>query len=163
AVPDEATATRAARGRPEDTARPLRREPAARGGAVSRRLVVLPLPLGARTGRPHTRAAPATAATRRRADVRLDVRRADARRPPASLRRVQGHLVELGLTPYLDAWELQRTIASEVQSGERPDTVILLEHPPVVTLGRRTADDEVHVPAGAEVELVETDRGGKST
>jgi len=76
---------------------------------------------------------------------------------------VQGHLVELGLTPYLDAWELQRTLASEVQSGERPDTVILLEHPPVVTLGRRTADDEVHVPADAEVELVETDRGGKST
>jgi lipoyl(octanoyl) transferase len=76
---------------------------------------------------------------------------------------VQGHLVELGLTPYLDAWELQRRLASEVRSGERPDTVILLEHPPVVTLGRRTADGEVHVPAGAEVELVETDRGGKST
>ena len=76
---------------------------------------------------------------------------------------MQGHLVELGLTPYLDAWELQRTLASEVQSGERPDTVILLEHPPVVTLGRRTADDEVHVPESAEVEVVETDRGGKST
>ena len=149
--------------RPEDTARALRREPAARGGAVPRRLVVLPLPLGARAGRPRARAAPAATAARRRADVRLDVRRADARRPPASLRPVQGHLVELGLTPYLDAWELQRTLASEVQSGERPDTVILLEHPPVVTLGRRTADDEVHVPEGAEVELVETDRGGKST
>jgi lipoyl(octanoyl) transferase len=76
---------------------------------------------------------------------------------------VQGHLVELGLTPYQDAWELQRTVAAEVQSGERPDTVILLEHPPVVTLGRRTTDDEVHVPSGAEVEVVETDRGGKST
>jgi len=76
---------------------------------------------------------------------------------------VQGHLVEFGLTPYLDAWELQRKLASEVQSGERPDTVILLEHPPVVTLGRRTADDEVHVPVGAEVQVVETDRGGKST
>jgi len=76
---------------------------------------------------------------------------------------VQGHLVERGLTPYLDAWELQRKLASEVQSGERPDTVILLEHPPVVTLGRRTADDEVHVPVGAEVQVVETDRGGKST
>ncbi len=33
----------------------------------------------------------------------------------------------------------------------------------MVTLGRRTADDEVHVPTGAEVEVVETDRGGKST
>jgi lipoyl(octanoyl) transferase len=39
----------------------------------------------------------------------------------------------------------------------------MLEHPPVVTLGRRTGDEEIHVPAGADVEVVETDRGGKST
>jgi lipoyl(octanoyl) transferase len=76
---------------------------------------------------------------------------------------VQGHLVELGLTPYTEAWQLQRTIAAEVLAGDRPDTVIFLEHPPVVTLGRRTAEGELHVPAGAEVEVVETDRGGKST
>jgi lipoyl(octanoyl) transferase len=76
---------------------------------------------------------------------------------------MQGHLVNLGETPYLDAWELQRAIAAEVKEGARPDTVIFLEHPPVVTIGRRTEDDELHVPAGAEVEVVETDRGGKST
>jgi lipoyl(octanoyl) transferase len=76
---------------------------------------------------------------------------------------VTGDLVELGLTPYLEAWELQRSIAAEVQAGDRPDTVIFLEHPPVVTLGRRTAEGELHVPANAEVEVVETDRGGKST
>jgi len=76
---------------------------------------------------------------------------------------VLGDLVDLGLTPYLEAWDLQRTIAAEVQSGERPDTVIFLEHPSVVTLGRRTDDGEVHVPANADVEVVETDRGGKST
>jgi lipoyl(octanoyl) transferase len=76
---------------------------------------------------------------------------------------VTGDLVELGLTPYLEAWELQRRVAAEVQAGLRPDTVIFLEHPPVVTLGRRTADGELHVPADAEVEVVETDRGGKST
>jgi lipoyl(octanoyl) transferase len=76
---------------------------------------------------------------------------------------VQGQLLDLGLTPYLEAWDLQRSIAAEVEAGTRPDTVILLEHPPVVTLGRRTTEDEVHVPTGAEVEVVETDRGGKST
>jgi lipoyl(octanoyl) transferase len=76
---------------------------------------------------------------------------------------VNGDLVELGLTPYLEEWELQRCIAAEVQAGDRPDTVIFLEHPPVVTLGRRTAEGELHVPANAEVEVVETDRGGKST
>ena len=40
---------------------------------------------------------------------------------------------------------------------------MLLEHPPVVTLGRRTDGGELHVPDDAEVEVVETDRGGKST
>jgi lipoyl(octanoyl) transferase len=73
------------------------------------------------------------------------------------------HLLDLGLTPYGAAWKLQRSIAAEVQGGSRPDTVILVEHPPVITTGRRTGDAEVHVPAGADVEIVETDRGGKST
>jgi lipoyl(octanoyl) transferase len=76
---------------------------------------------------------------------------------------VRGELVDLGLTPYLEAWELQRTLAAEVLAGERPDTVVFVEHPPVVTLGRRSDDGELHVPADAEVEIVETDRGGKST
>ena len=47
--------------------------------------------------------------------------------------------------------------------GTRADTVLLLEHPPTVTLGRRTEDGEVHIPEGAEVDVVEVDRGGKST
>src|SRR5207244_3989655 len=38
-----------------------------------------------------------------------------------------------------------------------------LEHPPTITLGRRTEEGEVHVPEGAAVEVVEVDRGGKST
>ena len=41
--------------------------------------------------------------------------------------------------------------------------MLLLEHPPTVTLGRRTEDGEVHIPEGAEVDVVEVDRGGKST
>ena len=74
-----------------------------------------------------------------------------------------GHLIELGRVPYLEAWELQRSLAAAVARGEIPDTVVLLEHPPVVTLGRRTDEGELHIPEGAEVEVVETDRGGKST
>jgi lipoyl(octanoyl) transferase len=73
------------------------------------------------------------------------------------------YLLNLGRTPYLEAWDLQRSLAAAVSQGAIPDTVILLEHPPVVTLGRRTDDQEVHVPENAEVEVVETDRGGKST
>jgi lipoyl(octanoyl) transferase len=74
-----------------------------------------------------------------------------------------GYLLNLGLTPYLKAWDLQRSLAAAVSQGAIPDTVVLLEHPPVVTLGRRTDEQEVHVPEDAEVEVVETDRGGKST
>ena len=39
----------------------------------------------------------------------------------------------------------------------------MLEHPPVITLGRRADGEELHVPEDAQVEVVETDRGGKST
>jgi lipoyl(octanoyl) transferase len=75
-----------------------------------------------------------------------------------------GHVLHLyEPLPYAEAWELQRSLAAAVAEGAIPDTVLLLEHPPVITLGRRSEQGELHVPDGAEVEIVETDRGGKST
>jgi lipoyl(octanoyl) transferase len=74
-----------------------------------------------------------------------------------------GYLLNLGLTSYTEAWNLQRALAGAVSQGAIPDTVVMLEHPPVVTLGRRTDEEELHVPENAEVEVVETDRGGRST
>src|ERR671925_677932 len=71
--------------------------------------------------------------------------------------------MQLDRVPYLEAWDLQRSVATAVSNGELPDTVLLLEHPPVITLGRRAEEAELHIPAAAEVEVVETDRGGKST
>jgi len=74
------------------------------------------------------------------------------------------YLMQLGAVPYGEAWDLQRALAGAVSQGAIPDTVVLLEHPPVITLGRRTDEAaELHVPGTAEVEVVETDRGGKST
>ena len=73
------------------------------------------------------------------------------------------HVLNLGLVPYEEAWDLQRSIAAAVSGGALPDTILLLEHPPTVTTGRRTEESELHIPAGAEVDVVETDRGGKST
>jgi lipoyl(octanoyl) transferase len=73
------------------------------------------------------------------------------------------YVIDLGAVPYREAWDLQRSLAGAVSQGAIPDTVIFLEHPPVVTLGRRTNVGELHVPEGAEVDVVETDRGGKST
>ena len=69
-----------------------------------------------------------------------------------------------GLTPYGEAFALQRSLAGAVSQRAIPDTVVLLEHEPVVTLGRRTDEAaELHLPDGVEVDVVETDRGGKST
>ena len=65
--------------------------------------------------------------------------------------------------PYTEAWELQRSLAAEVADGTRLDTILLLEHPPTVTTGRRTEESELHIPADAVVDVVATDRGGKST
>jgi len=76
---------------------------------------------------------------------------------------VRGQVHQLGEVPYSRAWELQRSIAADVLEGRAPDTVLFLEHPPVITLGRRSEDGELHLPSGADVEVVETDRGGKST
>jgi lipoyl(octanoyl) transferase len=73
------------------------------------------------------------------------------------------YVLDLDLVPYQEAWDLQRSLAGAVSQGAIPDTVVFLEHPPVLTLGRRTDEGELHVPAGAEVDVIETDRGGKST
>jgi lipoyl(octanoyl) transferase len=73
------------------------------------------------------------------------------------------YLLDLGVVPYREAWDLQRALAAGVSQGAIPDTILFLQHPPVVTLGRRTEDGELHVPEGTELEIVETDRGGKST
>ncbi len=76
---------------------------------------------------------------------------------------MRAYLMQLGVVPYREAWELQRSLAAAVSQGAIPDTVIFCEHPPVVTTGRRTETSELHIPVGAAADVVETDRGGKST
>ena len=74
------------------------------------------------------------------------------------------YLLDAGLVPYGEALELQHALAGAVSQRAIPDTVILLEHTPVVTTGRRTdAASELHLPDADAVEVVETNRGGKST
>ncbi len=63
---------------------------------------------------------------------------------------------------YLTAWELQRQVHAQVVGGHQPDTVLLLEHPPVFTAGKRTDPSERPLdPGGAQV--IDVDRGGKIT
>ncbi|WP_395691248.1 lipoyl(octanoyl) transferase LipB [Nocardioides sp.] len=69
---------------------------------------------------------------------------------------------DAGLVDYRAAWDLQRDVHAQVVAGERPDTVLLLEHPAVFTAGKRTEPHERPAdPGGAEV--IDVDRGGKIT
>lgn len=66
---------------------------------------------------------------------------------------------QLGSLDYLAAWEAQRELA-EARVAGGPDTLLLLEHPPVYTAGRRTLPHERPVDG---TPVVDTDRGGKIT
>jgi lipoyl(octanoyl) transferase len=67
----------------------------------------------------------------------------------------------LGRVDYREAVALQERLRERVQTGELPDLLLLLEHPPVYTTGRRSEPGEL--PATNAIEVVETDRGGKLT
>lgn len=77
-------------------------------------------------------------------------------------------MVELGLRPYGEVLALQRECAARRITGDLDeDTLILVEHPPVVTLGRRAADNKLPVTAeflaARGIELFEVERGGGVT
>ena len=65
----------------------------------------------------------------------------------------------LGTVDYDQAWQLQRELADARVAGGQ-DTLLLLEHPPVYTAGRRTLPQERPVDG---TPVVDTDRGGKIT
>jgi lipoate-protein ligase B len=73
----------------------------------------------------------------------------------------------LGTIPYLDAVALQERVRARRQADEVPDTLLLLEHPPVYTRGRRSAAGELS--RGEDfyrahgIDLADTDRGGRVT
>jgi lipoate-protein ligase B len=73
----------------------------------------------------------------------------------------------LGRRPYGEVLEMQRAIAAERIAGTRPDTLLLVEHDPVVTLGRSTKREHLLLSekalAARGVELFDIERGGDVT
>jgi lipoyl(octanoyl) transferase len=73
----------------------------------------------------------------------------------------------LGRVPYREAWALQHDLVARRAAGEIGDRLLLLEHPPVLTLGRNAADEHVLAPAPllAErgIEVIRVERGGEVT
>ena len=76
-------------------------------------------------------------------------------------------VTHLGQVPYAEAFDLQRTLRDRRAAGELPDLLMVLEHPPVYTRGRRSEAGEL--PMGEEwyraqgIDIVQTDRGGRVT
>ncbi|MGE5636174.1 MAG: lipoyl(octanoyl) transferase LipB, partial [Nocardioidaceae bacterium] len=76
-------------------------------------------------------------------------------------------VVQLGRVPYPEGVALQERIRDRRQAGELPDVLLLLEHPPVYTKGRRT--EPADLPKGEDwyrrrgIEVEDSDRGGRVT
>jgi lipoyl(octanoyl) transferase len=72
-----------------------------------------------------------------------------------------------GLVPYAQALDLQKALEGARQAGSVQDVLLLLEHPPVYTRGRRS--QSLELPMGEEwyraqgIDIVDTDRGGRVT
>jgi lipoate-protein ligase B len=76
-------------------------------------------------------------------------------------------VAQLGTVPYEEGVELQRTLRARRQAGEIPDLLLVLEHPPVYTKGKRTEPGDL--PMGEDwyraqgIKVCDTDRGGRVT
>lgn len=73
----------------------------------------------------------------------------------------------LGQVSYTEAWEMQRDLRERRIAGEIPDTLLLLEHPPTITLGRLRGEESLRAPQSSLEEqgitVVRSDRGGDAT
>jgi lipoyl(octanoyl) transferase len=69
-------------------------------------------------------------------------------------------IIRAGRVRYEDAWQHQRELHEAVAAGDAPDTVLLLEHPPVFTAGKRTEPSERPFDG---TPVIDVDRGGKIT
>ena len=75
----------------------------------------------------------------------------------------------LGTVPYAEGVDLQKRLVEQRKLDAIPDQLLLLEHPPVITLGVKTRDDRTHIVATPQtledegVEVVESGRGGDVT
>lgn len=69
-------------------------------------------------------------------------------------------LNKAGLVEYEQALQLQRNLHSEIAESQRPNTLLLLQHPPVFTAGRRTLESEKPTDGST---VIDVDRGGKIT
>lgn len=76
---------------------------------------------------------------------------------------VPAWMCDLGRVDYLPTADLQRNLRCAREAGAIPDTLLVLEHEPVITTGHRTEPHEVAYALTTDIPVVPTERGGKAT
>ena len=72
------------------------------------------------------------------------------------------NILDLGLSDYTDTWKLQKKLQSKRILGEIEDHLLLVEHPPVFTLGKNASKQHI-INNSEDVSIIQTDRGGNIT
>ena len=73
------------------------------------------------------------------------------------------NILDLGRMSYNSAWDIQKEYHKKVVSGKEPDTLIIVEHDPVYTLGKNTNDNHLLQSASEEIQVFRIERGGDIT
>ena len=72
------------------------------------------------------------------------------------------NILDLGVSDYNDTWKLQKKLQSKRILGEIEDHLLLVEHPPVFTLGKNASKQHI-INNSEDVSIIQTDRGGNIT
>ena len=73
------------------------------------------------------------------------------------------NILDLGKMSYNSAWDIQKEYHKKVVSGKEPDTLIIVEHEPVYTLGKSANDNHLLQSASEEIQVFRIERGGDIT
>ena len=73
------------------------------------------------------------------------------------------NILDLGRMSYNSAWDIQKEYHKKVVSGKEPDTLIIVEHEPVYTLGKSANDNHLLQSASEEIQVFRIERGGDIT
>ena len=73
------------------------------------------------------------------------------------------NILDLGMSRYEDAWNLQKQLQSQRISGQIEDHLLLVEHFPVYTLGKNSPKEHLLVQESESISIIQTDRGGNIT
>ena len=73
------------------------------------------------------------------------------------------NILDLGKADYTETWEIQKELQSKRILGQIDDQLLLVEHPPVYTLGKNAPMDDLLIKDNDDISIIQTDRGGKIT